>query len=349
MCSSSKRKNPKKNLKKNNILSSIINASVLFATTMGLSFEQIINKTGINPITLMNPEERISDQSFLKLLRLLEKAQPTINVSLALVNTLPLTILGKPWQLLSQATDVSTFIHLSTHYYDLISDQLEITVIDVDNDLLLKMHHVYDDIDGGLGAEMGIGLSMRAISEHFGKQVVKRVQFRHSPRSPLTEYNAHFGVPVSFNADCNAIVHHHDQLGTPNKKDVTIMPLVLEQNLKQLRQEYGLGEIDDLDDVRAAIKRNIQQGDYTALGLAKTMAMSLRNLQRRLRASGTNATTLFNDIRYANSLKLLANQQLSIAEIAFQQGFDSERGFRKAFERWSTKTPTQARRELLKR
>lgn len=78
------------------------------------------------------------------------------------------------------------------------------------------------------------------------------------------------------------------------------------------------------------------------------MAMSLRSLQRRLRASGTNATTLFNDIRYANSLKLSANQQLSIGEIAFQQGFDSERGFRKAFERWSTKTPTQARKELLK-
>ena len=42
----------------------------------------------------------------------------------------------------------------------------------------------------------------------------------------------------------------------------------------------------------------------------------------------------------------LVDRSLSIDEVAFRLGFESDRGFRKAFKRWSGKTPVEARREI---
>ena len=88
------------------------------------------------------------------------------------------------------------------------------------------------------------------------------------------------------------------------------------------------------------------KGDYSVGSLAESMAMSPRSLQRRIQDLGTNARTLLDEVRYANALELLAKERISIENIANQLGFDSERGFNKAFKRWAQKTPAQVRREM---
>jgi transcriptional regulator GlxA family with amidase domain len=61
---------------------------------------------------------------------------------------------------------------------------------------------------------------------------------------------------------------------------------------------------------------------------------------------GVQAGSLLEEVRYVNAMGMLADKSLSIDDVAFRLGFESDRGFRKAFKRWSGKTPAEARREI---
>ena len=71
-----------------------------------------------------------------------------------------------------------------------------------------------------------------------------------------------------------------------------------------------------------------------------------QELQKGFPAPGTSAHALLDEARYVKALELLANERLSLDEIASQSGFANDESFRKAFQRWAHKTPGQIRREM---
>jgi AraC-like DNA-binding protein len=121
---------------------------------------------------------------------------------------------------------------------------------------------------------------------------------------------------------------------------------VLEQSLIALRYEDGLDRGDRTAEIRKAVMRNSLKGDYSAAGLAQSLGMSISALQRQLHASGTSASRLIDETRHINAMGMLADSSLSIDEVAFRLGFESERGFRKAFQRWCGQSPAGVRKEM---
>lgn len=92
--------------------------------------------------------------------------------------------------------------------------------------------------------------------------------------------------------------------------------------------------------------KNAIKGDYSVSGLARSMGMSLSTLQRRV-PPDIKVRKLLEEVRYVNAMGMLADQRLSVDEVAFRLGFESDRGFRKAFKRWSGRTPAEARKEMM--
>ena len=121
---------------------------------------------------------------------------------------------------------------------------------------------------------------------------------------------------------------------------------VLKQHLDELRRDMGVVDEDGLADVREAIMRNATHGDYSVAGLASAMTMSPRSVQRRVQQAGTSTRVLIEDTRYTYAMELLADMRISNETVGQRLGFDSERGFRRAFERWAGKSPAQVRKEL---
>jgi AraC-like DNA-binding protein len=54
---------------------------------------------------------------------------------------------------------------------------------------------------------------------------------------------------------------------------------------------------------------------------------------------------MLEEARHAEALRLLDEPRHSIAQVADALGFASERGFRKAFERWAGGSPSKYRRD----
>jgi AraC-like DNA-binding protein len=328
------------------ILGSMGSVAVLFAAYVGLSVERISKETGISPTLLMDPETYLPEDFFEKFFNLVVREFPDRNIPLELAQLAPLSYFGTPGRLLLRAPDAQTMVEMFAGNSDLLADRLKIEVITSSNtEIFLCSDQPLDQLVNGISQEIGLGLGTRIVQDCFGEGLLTRVEFRHKARGALSAYEEAFHVPVRFQSDCNALVLNAKKLHMLNKRGRPETRSSLEQRLLRLRQELGLKEAGGDAGIRKAIMNNAVKGDYSVSGLARSLGMSLSTLQRRT-PPDINVRKLLEETRYVNAMGMLADKRLSVDEVAFRLGFESDRGFRKAFKRWSGKTPTEARKEM---
>lgn len=332
------------------IVSSMGNVAAFYAAYAGLSLERISMETGIAPSMLMNPDIYLPETFFEKFFRLLSETFPERNVALELAGIAPLSYLGAPGRLLRRAPDPRSMLELFSKHCDLIADRLEMEVVEWGRkETVLRTHQPLSRLDGGMSAEIGLGMGVRIARRCFGDDLLLRVQFCHQAVGPVFAYEKFFRAPVTFQAEFNALIFNSRLLDRPSRSEKSEERNRLELRLDGLRQDLGLAGGDEIAAIRKAVMGNAMKDDYSVAGLARSMGMSISSLQRRLHAEGTTPSILIDETRYVNAMGMLSDLHLSIDEIAFRLGFESERGFRKAFRRWSGKTPAKVRNELKKR
>ena len=101
------------------------------------------------------------------------------------------------------------------------------------------------------------------------------------------------------------------------------------------------GEIEQL---RREIARVLVKGGSGIEHVARSMAMSVRTLQRRLQEAGLNYSDVQEDVRKTLALNLLENKTLALGEIAFSLGYSEVSAFNHAFRRWVGQSPGDYRR-----
>lgn len=90
------------------------------------------------------------------------------------------------------------------------------------------------------------------------------------------------------------------------------------------------------------MRRNVSQD-----GVADQLGISVRNLQRRLRALGTTYQNLLDEARQGLSMKLICEGDLPLYEVAYMVGYTEPSAFYKAFRRWTGSTPGDYRQAYL--
>ena len=119
----------------------------------------------------------------------------------------------------------------------------------------------------------------------------------------------------------NSILH------TPRKSDAKS-----DKNLRFLNKAVEL------------IHKNLDNADYDSEQLAKDMAMSDSQLYRKLKAITDRSTAIFiRHVRLEKAKELLQNSDKTVAEVAFETGFNDPNWFSKAFREEFGQSPTQFR------
>lgn len=316
----------------------------MYGTSIGIPFERILKKSGITHSQLMTLDGWLPQAAFLKLFQLLDDKRSAKNTAIQFSKLLSTGTFGPMGRIMERAPCFETSFQLMMQGQDLFSDGFDASIVDLEDEVLFTMHHELDAMDEGFGAELGLSVVFRLASKRYGKLPLKRVMFQHAPRSPLTIYEDFFAAPVEFNTPYNGLVLAQEHLPVESILEETDTFANLSREIEELRQKKGFSKNDGLDDIREAIAKNAKLGDYSAAGLAKSMSMSLRNLQRRVQKAGTNTRQLLDQARYDCAVKLLADHNRSIESIADDLGFESERSFRRAFSRWSGMSPSRYRK-----
>ncbi len=201
--------------------------------------------------------------------------------------------------------------------------------------------------DGRLGMQISNEASLSAVNV-LSKEVSTisflpvGVFFKHSPRGDASAYEDHFGCPVHFESERDALLVSDGTMDAPNRLgDETIAKFFdrhLEQELSLLSSESSLEH-----SVRRAVANVLSEGVPTLSLIASELGIGSRTLQRRLSDSGHSFQTVVDMARQDLAQRLLRETDYSLAEVAFLTGFAEQSGFTRAFKRWAGQTPRSYR------
>ncbi len=321
--------------------SGLVASVMLFGTAKGVPLARMEQAMGLTLADLVDPDARVPDASLGAAWQAIGSANPNQAPGLEMAASAPMSVFGPLAQVARYADTRRAALASFCRYQKLLSGGLTMTLHDEGETTVLQLAHSLDASDGGHGAEAALALVAR-----IGREVLRqhdaviRVEFAHAANAPLGHYREYFDRPVVFETRRNALVFERSALElAPPQTDPT-MYAYIEAHL-QLGHQRLLAQVADgpLDKIRAAIAELGQRSVYGAAPLAKTMGMSVRSLQRYAKTNGGSVRELIEHAREANASTLLADETLSVDEVAFLVGYSDDRAFRRAFQRWTGLSP----------
>ena len=316
-----------------------------YAVHWGISEHRLSAETGLVRTDLINPETRLPAELISSMLRIIGNAYPEQAVGLQMASVAPLSVIGPLPQIMKYAENLRSALQAFVRYGFVLSEHLWVDLIESNNEALLQMYHPLDGLDGGRGAESAIVLIRRIVQQAIGEEdSLVRVEFVHRPHSSSRVYETFFGVPVCFQQPYNALVFRREALEMPTKQQDVYLFRYAQENLDLLHDRWGLSSHSSpLAEINTIIARKAEFYQYSAEGIARDMNISLRSLQRLANGHGFTVHQLLENARKAKAQQLLRDPMLSAEAVSTQLGYSNDRAFRRAFKRWTGKTPTQFR------
>lgn len=158
----------------------------------------------------------------------------------------------------------------------------------------------------------------------------------HSDVYPLL-----FDGAIRFNAERATLSFDASYLPLPLRRDEQALQRMLERALfltvLQYRKERQLAQR-----VQQILSRQTEER-LTADMLAERLHMSTRTLHRQLREEGVSLQAVKDDVRRGRAMQLLSRTQRPIKQIAIACGYDNEKSFSRAFQRWTGQPPSRYR------
>jgi AraC-like DNA-binding protein len=166
-----------------------------------------------------------------------------------------------------------------------------------------------------------------------------RVAFRHAAPPDVTAHRAHFGRGLVFGAERTEVVLARAVMDLPL---VTASHALSELLERQLHAHVGRmrARATDADRLRIALLSELEAGGDTDVAhVARRLGMSVRTLQRRLAVEDTTFQAVLDDTRKEIANELLTAPDARVKEVSRALGFSDTRAFRRAFRRWTGRSP----------
>ena len=146
------------------------------------------------------------------------------------------------------------------------------------------------------------------------------------------------GCRLSFASGTNQMIFNQ----AANLGNRTTYPAVValcDELLDNLKSRVGVA-----GEIRALLIRDIANPP-TLAAIAKLLEVSDRSLRRQLREQGISFRGLLDEFRMQIALRYLRTTKLANEDIALALGFSDAANFRRAFRRWTNKSPSEIRGE----
>lgn len=321
---------------------------VASALSRGLSMTEIQEAAGISCNMLMNPEARPPEEVMPKIVALIYQQFPQEPISLDIARAAPFSFFGGLAEGARYADDLRVATQLLAKNCTVISDQLELTFHESPSETKIVSNHPMNYMDGGRSAEIGSALISRLFSEFLGiPDCFEHITFSHAPNCDEALFVDYFSVPVDFNASEISLVIKPEKLDERIKQANIELFNYVQTHLSGVKKQIeATREPKELKALRKAAAENSQAGVFNAASVAAAANMSMRTAQRIAAEHGTTVQDLIDKVREHRAIELLRTNRHHIGSIAFLLGYSDERAFRRAFKRWTGKSPSDYRKQL---
>lgn len=157
----------------------------------------------------------------------------------------------------------------------------------------------------------------------------------------VDRYQALFRCPLAFGQARHAMVLDRRWMQMPFS---SYNPVTSQQALSLCRAQ--LATLASRGETTAAVERQLRprlRENPQMSAVAEALHLSERTLRRQLASEETSFSEVHDRIRTERALELLQDPDLAISAIGGQLGFNDAREFRRAFKRWTGRTPSETR------
>jgi AraC-like DNA-binding protein len=191
-------------------------------------------------------------------------------------------------------------------------------------------------------AEMQIGIHISLMRDVMGAAFTPdRIGLAYPKSHDFGLPADQIGCDVNFASRTNQIVFRSAWLDqAANLGNKTTYPAVValcDEQLDDLKSRIGIA-----GEIRALLLRSITNPP-TLAAIAKLLELSDRSLRRQLREEGVSFRGLLDELRMQIAMKYLRTTRLANEDIALALGFSDATNFRRAFRRWTNKSPSEIR------
>lgn len=168
------------------------------------------------------------------------------------------------------------------------------------------------------------------------------MKFNYSEPAYSQAYQDLFQCPIEFDAETCTMIFPNEVL---NKPLMTANETLARdgQEIYQKHLNKHLQSTPVSRRVTSLLSESL--GDYPELKeMANKLSMNERTLRRKLAEEGTSFQTILDATRQTHAKRLLRSNSGSVEYIAISLGFSDASSFRKAFKRWTGKTPIEYRK-----
>lgn len=319
-------------------------AMVRTVESRGFETADLLAAAGLARDTVEDPDARIPGSTVLTLWNALRQRSGDPALQLAAPTTLPWGAYRVIDYLVDASATVGDGVRCFARYFGLIADGVELCIEAEGDERRLRLAAAAGGavpalyVDYVFAALVGrIRLNPRPALR------VRRVELRQPAPADAAAYEARYCAPVRFAAPADKLCFSTDEWDASMDHADAALARLLEEHAAILSARRPGGSAGFVDDVRRALAAALPE-DAQAAGVARSLHVSVRTLQRRLLATGTTFRDVSDSFRRGLAEAYLADPRVSIAEVAFLLGFSDQTSFNRAFRRWTGAAPGLWRR-----
>lgn len=312
------------------------------AVAQGADQTQLLAGTGISESMLGSADARICYAQFGMLTRNALKLTGNPALGLDFGRRIHLSHLGVLGLLLMSSESVGAAIQGGLKYYRSLAPAWDLELRVEDTRAVLSAREVISFEPFRPFATESLVSAFDALNRQlFGIDVVYEVQLHYSAPPYADCYRRFFDGTLRFDAEYTRITFDGSLLQRPLAGADGATASWAERQcaamLSSLNCQNGIVE------QARTLLRQVPGRYLSQEALARTLQTSTRSMRRSLQGLGTSYTQLLEEALREHAVEYLVRKGMNTEDVAAELGFSDARSFRRAFKRWTGKTPNEYR------
>lgn len=337
---------------RNVVAPTLFTSTVSFARHRQIELDHLADLTGLDHETLQLGATPYPELALKRVWLELVSREPHLPLGILMGKIVPVSVFGAISDVAACAPDVRSALKLFEANAELLATRLEIRLEEGRKYATLVRRHPSGAADGGRVSTMLSVALLRMLAAYVGEYPpLKRVALIGERCGSLDHYEAAFGRNIVWDLGRpqTAFEFCREYLDRPLRHSDArafwsgslYLATLRAERQRQVSAQRAVRLIRAVDGAFGA-------GAFDVQTVVDHAGYGLRTAQRIARAEGTTLRALMDRARAEHALAVLARDpRAKLLWVAEQCGYSDDRSFRRAFRRWTGRSPTEVRRALL--
>ncbi|CAA0126352.1 putative HTH-type transcriptional regulator [Halioglobus japonicus] len=310
----------------------------------GCDLDKLLAGTSLANTGISTIGARIPDEDFNQLVNNALELTGDKTLGLKLGFRLNLSAHAVLGQAFMTCTDLAQAIELFLKYNHLLASDLHFEFETIDEQCILT---IVNTPPGNVFTEFGYELFYGALINTLrgllnAPDLSLCMEFPYPRPEHHAMYYEMFGDDVHFDSPQGRILFRQELLDTPLPSSNPVLRNLYEAECARL--------LADLEEDNSVTKRTLRllrklEGQYPQMPqIAAMLNLSPRTYRRRLDDEQQSFQQLLDQVRAEHATRHLQNKRLPLSSIAYMVGFSDTSNFRRAYIKWTGKSPGEVRR-----